>query len=112
MSIRGNVGVGTVAVLAGDTTLYDPPATVERYAISALSLHNTTAAPVTVTLYNSPNLTSASGVRNAQYAIPANQSVDVVELIGQGFTTRNIIAVGSGVGVNATMSVTTYDGGD
>lgn len=113
MSIRGNVPIGTVAVLAADTTIYDPPSTVERYAISAFSLHNTTGAPVTVTIYNSPNLTSASGVRNAQYAVPANQSVDVIELIGQGFaTTRNIIAVGSGVGVNATMSVTTYDGGD
>lgn len=113
MSIKGNVGIGSIAVAAADTTIYQPVSPVQRYAISAFSLHNTNAANVTVTVFNSPNLTSASGVRNASYTIAPNQSVDVIELIGQGFATgRNIIAVGSLTGVNATMSVTTYDGGD
>jgi hypothetical protein len=113
MSIRGNIGIGSVSIAAADTTIYDPPSTVERYAISAFSVHNTTAAAVTVSVYNSPDLTSAAGVRNAFYSIPANQSVDIVELIGQGFlSSRNIIAVGGAVGLRATMSVTTYDGGD
>lgn len=113
MTIKGNVGIGSISVLAADTTIYDPPASVERYAVSAFSVHNTTGAAVTVSIYNSPDLTSASGVRNAQYAVPANQSVDIVELIGQGFSSsRNIIAVGSAIGLRATMSVTTYDAGD
>lgn len=113
MSIKGNVGLGTISVLAGDTTIIDQNAPVTRYAIGAFSLHNTTAAAVTVTVFTSPNLTSASGKRVASYSVPGNQSVDVVELIGQGFPiATNVIAVGSGVGVNATASITQYDGED
>ena len=113
MAIRGNIDGGAISILAADTTLVDISAltSVERIAISGLSIHNTAVVSVTVTVYQSPNLTSASGKRLAYYSLAPNESADVIEMIGQGFLT-NIIAVGSAVGVNAKVSYTTYTAGD
>lgn len=112
MAIKGNVGTGVIDIAAADTTVYDPSVTVQRYAVSAASIFNTTLGTLTVSVYVSPNLTSASGKKVAEYVIGSLQSADAVELIGQGFVAQNIIAVGSGVGCNIMLSVTTYDGGD
>lgn len=113
MAIRGNVDGGVINVLASDTVIVEPSslAAVERIAVSGLSLHNTAVATVIVQLYQSPDLTSASGDRLAYYSLAPDESADVTELIGQGFV-ENIIAVGDAAGVNAKVSYTTYTAGD
>lgn len=112
MAIKSNVGIPLVSIAVTDTTLLNPVAPVERIAVTACSLHNTTAAAITVTLWESPDLTSASGDEIAVYAIGGDESVDVEEIIGQGYAVgRNIIAQGSGVGVVAVSTVTQYDAG-
>ena len=113
MTIKGNVDGGVIDVLASDTVIVEPGslAAVERIAVSGLSLHNTAVGTVIVKLYQSPDLTSASGDRLAYYSIAPNESADITELMGQGFLT-NIIAVGDAIGVNAKVSYTTYTAGD
>lgn len=113
MAIRGNIGLATVDILASDTTIVLPAAPAERIAISAFSIHNTGASSVTLNFFLSPNTTSAAGKRVAQYTLSGNSSADVVELLGQGLAVgRNVIAVGSGTGCNATVSYTEYTSGD
>lgn len=113
MTIKSNVGVAAVSILTTDTTLLNPVAPLERIACTAMSLHNTDAAAnITVTLYESPNLTSASGKEIAVYRLGPFSSADVNEVIGQGYAVgRNIIAKASATGVNAVSTVTNYDGG-
>jgi hypothetical protein len=113
MTIKGNVDGGVINVLASDTVIVEPSSlpAVERIAVSGLSLHNTAVGTVIVELYQSPDLTSASGDRLAYYSIAPNESADITELMGQGFLT-NIIAVGDAIGVNAKVSYTTYTAGD
>lgn len=112
MTIRGNIGSSPIDILATDTTILDPiSGSVERVSVSGFSLHSTAVGTVTVTIYESPDLTSASGTAVAYYSLSQNESVDVNECIGQGYT-QNIIAVASGVGVNAKISYTTYTSGD
>lgn len=112
MAIKSNVGIPLVPIAVTDTTLLNPIAPVERISVTACSLHNTNGAARTVTIWVSPNLTSVSGSKVAVYSIGPNESVDVEEIIGQGYSVgRNIIAQASGVGVNASSTVTQYDGG-
>lgn len=112
MSIKSNVGVPLVSIGVADTTLLNPVAPVERIAVTASSLHNTNAASRTVTIWESPNLTSASGTEIAVYDIGPDESADIEEIIGQGYAVgRNIIAQASGTGVIAVSTVTQYDAG-
>lgn len=112
MAIRGNIGSAPIPIIAGDTTILQPVSgSVERVAVSGFSLHSNAVGVITVTIYESPDLTSASGTAIAYYSLAQNESVDVNECIGQGYT-QNIIAVASGVGVNAKISYTSYTSGD
>jgi hypothetical protein len=112
MAIKSNVGIPLVAIGVGDTTVLNPVAPVQRIAVTACVLHNTNAAARTVTLWESPNLTSASGTEIAVYEIGPDESADVEEILGQGYAVgRNIIAQASGVGVVAVSTITQYDGG-
>jgi hypothetical protein len=112
VAIKSNIGIPLVSILTTDTTLLNPTAPVQRIAITAANLHNTDALSRTVTIYESPNLTSASGKEVAVYAIGPAASVDIEEIIGQGYAVgRNIIAKASGTGVVAVSTVTQYDGG-
>lgn len=112
MAIRGNISKPTINVLAADTVILEPVSgSVERIAVSGFSLVNTSVGGLTITIYESPNLTSASGKIIAYYSLASNESADVNECIGQGFT-QNIIAVASGLGINAKISYTTYSAGD
>jgi len=112
MAIKSNVGVPLVAIAVADTTVLNPVAPVERIAVTAFVLHNTNASSRTITLWESPNLTSASGTEIAVYEIGPDESADVEEIIGQGYLVgRNIIAQASGVGVNVVSTVTQYDAG-
>lgn len=112
MAIKSNVGIPLVAIAVTDTTVLNPVAPVERIAVTASVLHNTDAASRTVTIWESPNLTSASGTEIAVYDIGPDESADIEEIIGQGYAVgRNIIAQASGTGVVAVSTVTQYDAG-
>lgn len=112
MAIKGNVGVSSQDILAGDTLVVDVVAPIERIAITAASLFNDTGAAVTVELFESPDATSASGDQIEEIAVPANSSVIVDSLLGQGYaSTQNIVAVGSAVGVNFSYTRTEYTDG-
>lgn len=110
MAIFGNLPQNPIDVGTSDTTIINVGGTIyTRIAISALSLHNTTGASITVELYHSPDATSASGERVANVSVPANSSEDVNSLIGQAVNnTRFIVAVGDAAGCNALMSYTGY----
>ena len=111
MAVKGRVGLPIIDVLAADTTVLQPASPNTRVAVSAFSLYNDTAGNVTVDIYESPDLTSASGEKVAQYVVAANSSEDVIECIGQGYAiNQNLIAVGDLVGVNAKVTVTEYTG--
>ena len=116
MGIKANVGLGPIEVLAGDTTLIDPTGesgTAERVSVNCLSVHNDGSAggPVTISIYISPDTTSAAGERVARYVIGDGASIDIVELIGQGLEDLYIIGVGNMLGLIATPTITEYDGG-
>lgn len=105
MTIKVSLPVGPISVLAGDTTIFDissVPA-YDRYRVEAANIHNTTAAPVSVTIYYSPDTTSASGTEVCVMSIGAGQNEDVNAIIGQG-RDDNIIAVGSATGLRFTMT--------
>lgn len=114
MTIKGNVGLGVVDIGTSDTVILNVASITgaDRVSISAASLHNTTASSVTVTIYESPDLTSASGDQIAIISIAPVYEEDINGIIGQGYENTNLIAVASAAGVNVRTSVTTYDGGD
>lgn len=111
MAIKTRVGTPLIDVLAADTTLLNPSNPNTREAVTALSLHNTAVGNVIVTIYESPDLTSASGSQVARYEIAANSSEDVVECIDQSYPQgSNLVAVADSTGVNAKITVTQYTG--
>ncbi len=112
MAIRSNLGTGVVNVLAGDTVLFDPSTilpVIDRYQVGSCNVFNTTGAPITVTVYVSPDLTSAAGDLVFSQSVPALGEIDVNAIVGQGYFTKNIIIVGSAVGLNAQLTRTEYD---
>ncbi len=115
MSIKGNVGLNVTNVLTTDTTLIDLsvlPGSPDRIAITAASLHNTTASPVVVQVYVSPDLTSASGDEVDYISVAANSTADIAGIISQGIaTSENIIAKAGVVGCNAFLTIVEYTGG-
>ena len=112
MAIFGNVGLGVEDVLAGDTVLMQPSAS-QRWAITGASFYNDTGAAVTITLFSSPDGTSASGDQVDSFSVPANDSVEPPSILGQGYANgENLIAVGSAIGVNASLTVAKYTDGD
>lgn len=111
MAIISNVGVGVISVLTTDTVVYDLTAPVERYCVTQCSAHNSTGAAITLEIYISSNLTSASGHIIYDQSIDAGDSVDVDSILGLG-TDQNFIAKASAVGINLTMTKTDYTEGD
>lgn len=111
MAIKSNVGVGVVSVAVTDTTIYQLTAPVERYAITECNAHNSNAAAVTLEVYISPDLTSASGKIVSKITIPPSQDFDINAILGLG-TNQNVIAKASATGINMTLSKTEYTEGD
>jgi len=115
MSIKGNIGQALVdlAAFGNDTVILD---FTNRVAVSALSIHNTTAADREIHFFESTDQTSANGERIAVHTLAGGASEDVGEIIGQGYSsTQNIIAVVQTVGaagdVNAKLTYIQYAGG-
>jgi hypothetical protein len=112
MTIKSNVGLGNIDILAADTSIIVPASPVERLVVVSLIVHNDAGATRTVEFYLSPDLTTASGDRIAYYSIADNESRHITEVIGQGLEVgENIIAIASATGLNAWPTVTNYDGG-
>ena len=108
MTIKTRLSGGVTNVLVADTLVIDPS---DRIAVSAFSLFNTTGASINITIFESPNTTSAAGDQIAEYDIATLASVSVDEVIGQGYASNeNIIVVADAVGVNARFTFTQYSG--
>lgn len=115
MAIKSGVSDGVIPVLVTDTAIFeqDSIANLERYAVESAILHNTTASTISgVEIYESPDLTSSAGSRLGSYSLGAGQSKDIIEIVGQGFKDKNLIAKAPSFGVNSLITVTTYDDGD
>lgn len=111
MAIRGAVGIPTKDIDTSDTVLLQPVAPLTRRLVTHCSLSNTTGGTIVVSLYESPNLTSASGKLVATVTLTATTSDQVVEIIGVSYLVGlNLIATADVVGSNATITVTDYDG--
>jgi hypothetical protein len=115
MATNGNVGQATldIGAVSADTAVVNFS---NRVAITAASLHNTTASDRAVTFYASPDTTSAAGKEIGVYTLAANRSEDVSEIIGQGYENENIIAVVSTGGavsgdLNIKITYISYTGG-
>ncbi len=112
MAIKGNVGVGPIAVGTSDTTLLDAAVGDRvRSGVSAAWIHNdgSAAATVTIEIFVSPDLTSASGERVEYISVDDNKSIDISSIIGQGFSsTDNIIAKASATGSIAYLTIVEY----
>ncbi len=111
MGLRTNLGTGVVNVLAGDTTLFNPGA-IDRYQVGSCNVYNTTSSPLTITVYISPDTTSANGDLVGTYVVNGDDDTDINSIVGQGYLTDNIIVVGSAVGLNAQLTRTEYTAGD
>lgn len=119
MAIKGNISVGVqdLAASAADKVIHNIST---RTAITAASLHNKTVGAVAITIYESPNGTSASGKEVAKITLAASgtagDSKDITEIIGQGYAaTTTLVAVVTTVAisagdVNAKLTYTQYTG--
>jgi len=111
MTVKTGVSGGTTDIATTDTAIMQVVANSNRERVEAFTISNTTGGTVVVDIYESPDLTTASGKRIAQYTLTAESSAQVVEAIGQSLIVgRNIIAIADVVGSNATHTKTTYDG--
>ena len=116
MAIQSNLSAAPINIATSDTVLLASVASPNRQAVTALSIFNKTASTsLTVTIYESPDTTSASGKEIASYTIPGTSSIDVVECIGQGYSAgQNLVAkAGSGStgDTNAKITWTSYTAG-
>lgn len=112
MAIKSNVGIGVTDIGTTDTTLYEPADPIDRVAFTACSLYNDSGASRTVSIYESPNLTSASGELIATYILADDASEDVIEIIGQGYAQgENLIIKADATGCTFRATITEYTGG-
>lgn len=119
MAIKSGISPDVIdlAAAASDTTLL-AEALNTRFAVTSLSIFNTTASTqLAVDFYESPDGTSAAGKKFASYILEGNTSIDVVEVIGQGFAQgQNLIGRqttgGATAGqLNAKITYTSYTAG-
>lgn len=115
MAVRVFIDAGTVSLTGGDNTLVDFSSLTDvgRYGVTACSLYNNNATTETVSIYRSPNTTSASGTLLDVVSIPRDSQEDVGGLIGLAIgNSDNIIAVSSATGITATATLTTFGSND
>ena len=107
MAITANVGIGVISLAAADNTVLEQAGSIVRQGIQNSVVYNSTGAPIQLDFYESPDLTSASGVLFSSNSIAANTSQSISELIGQGFEVgQNLIAVAGAVGMELKVTVT------
>lgn len=106
-------GVQDLAASSADKVLHNQ---ANRTAITGFSIFNESGANAAVDIYESPDNTSASGTKRATYTIADDESVDIIEFIGQGMKADiRIIAVVTTGGLvagdlNSKITYTEYTG--
>lgn len=112
MSVKANQSDGVIDVALSDTTILQP--TGVRFAVTAAFLTNTASAARSIIVYESPDLTSASGREVAFITLDAEEGLPIEEVIGQSYRIgSNLIAVaqdGSSGDVKARLTFTSYSG--
>jgi hypothetical protein len=117
MAIRGNLSTGVQPLGATDADVVVHVDMVNRTAITAFVIHNNDGNNLTVEIYESTNDTSASGERVAEYALASDESVDIIECLGQGYPAgirvicKITTAAVSAGDMNARVTYTEYSGG-
>ena len=111
MAIKGNIGNYVIDIPTTELVIFQVPNAAERAVIGAMSLHNTTVNKIIVQIYESSDTTIASGKRIGHYTLGANQEIDVNTVIGQGYSTTNLVAIADLDGCNVKSSFTQYTGG-
>lgn len=111
MAIQGNIGINPIDIDIIDTVLVSVEGAVDRIAIGAATVHNTTGATITISLYDSPDATSASGKEIHVFSVAAGRLADVSALIHGYGSGRYIVGVASAVGTNIKITYTIYTGG-
>lgn len=110
MSVKSGRMIPVKVLASGDNIILDVLANTS-VKIEAFSGHSTAA--VTVTIYESTDLTSANGKIIDIQEFAAGDLLDFDKVINQAFKSdQNIIATRSGAGCEVKMSYTLYDGGD
>lgn len=110
MSVKTGRTIPVTAITASDIVLLNVSANTS-VKVEALSGHSTSA--VTVSIYESPDLTTAAGKIIDQQTFAVGDLLDFDKVINQGFKSdQNIIATATGTGCNVKMTYTLYDGGD
>jgi len=110
MTIKANIGQTLVQLnaVSVSTPLFIP-GTGTRRVITAFSIHNVTAFDRAVDIQE-------DGTEVAVYSIAADSSIDVVEIIGQGYVAGVVITGTQTTGgaaasdLNAKITYTEYDG--
>lgn len=113
MAIKSNVPVPVIEVADVDTVLLRPLSPITRAAVQTFVLHNPSGANVTITIFESPDETTASGTQVAEYILGPDETADVFEVVGQSYASalpQNLIAIADVVGANARLTITQYDG--
>lgn len=112
MAVKANQSDGVIDVALSDTTILQP--TGVRYAVTAAFLTNTASAARNIIVYESPDLTSASGKPVAYITLDSQEALPIEEVIGQSYRIgTNLIAVaqnGSSGDVKARLTYTAYSG--
>jgi hypothetical protein len=114
MGISTDIDTGNIGIETGDTLVIDGQGSIvgsnNRYAVSAMAIHNPTAGTIVVDLFRTADNTSLNGTRVAQYELLADASADALEIIGQGYIAgTSIVAVADVVGTNIDSTVTIYE---
>lgn len=110
MSVKSGRSIEPVAVGTSDTTIFET-GNSESIKMSAFSGHSTAATVVTI--YESPNLTSASGDIIDEITFAVGDVFDFSAAIGHAIKeTKNVIAKATVVGCTVKMSFELYNGGD
>lgn len=105
--ITANIGLPALGLTTSDTALINLSGSTLREGVQNAVVTNTTGSPITVSLYESPDATSASGLLIWSESVPANDDAIITGVVGQGFEQgQNLIATASAVGVNIKLTVT------
>lgn len=105
--ITANIGLDALGLALGDNTIINLTGSSLREGVQQAIAYNDTGAPITLSFYESPDLTSASGLLVWSQDIPANDDAIISGIVGQGFEQgQNLIASVSAVGLNLKLTVT------
>lgn len=108
MPIKGGIGTGVITVPATTDTVIFQPQAGERIVITACSVSST--ATVNLTIYESPDLTTASGTAIETIALTTGARQNIASVISQGYEATNIVVNADAAGCTTRGTYTVYTG--